>query len=729
MSHRSLSALLAFLCVATAQAQTAGTLDSAFDPNVSSSSAIVNGLAVQTDLRVVFGGAFSIVGGQTRQQVARVAGADGAFESSATFNPGTGPNAQVSSVIVQADGKILLGGNFASVNGNTRGRIARLLPDGTVEGTGTFNPGTGVTTGVVSCLAVQADGRILLGGTLTGYNGTPRSFLARIEPNGALDTSFNPAILPSIGGHVNSIAVQADGKIVIGGSFTTVNGVPRNNLARLNSDGSTELAATFDPGTGPNAEVQAVLVQPDGKILVSGYFAMVNGTTRNAIARLNANGTLESSATFNPGTGPNFSASSMALQADGKILLAGLFMSFNGQARSRIARINSDGTLESTTTFNVGTSVGGSGAIDLYALTLQGDGRILIGGQFTTFNGTSRGRIARLLNDSATQTLTVPDLTRVQWLRSGATPEVEQVTFELSTDGGTIWSPLGNGTRIAGGWERTGLSLPTGSGQVRARGRAVGGFSTGSSHLVQSLALLPAPQLVVEQPLGASLANGATRSFGTIAEGQTSSLTFTIKNVGAADLTGLGITKSGPDAALVTVTTPPVPPVPGPNGSTTFTVQFAPLSGGTKTAALQIASNDTGQNPFVINLTGLALSYGTDTDGDGLSDAAELRLAALGFDWQAAQPALVAALFANANAAGLYTTAQVQALNVGTPLLSRDIVTGEFTLRLGLKKSTDLQSFTAFPFTAPGTTINGNGEVEYRFTLPGNAAFLRLQTP
>ena len=238
-----------------------------------------------------------------------------------------------------------------------------------------------------------------------------------------------------------------------------------------------------------------------------------------------------------------------------------------------------------------------------------------------------------------------------------------------------------------------------------------------------------APKIVVQQPLNVNLANGATSISGAPA-GTNASLTFTIKNINVGDLTGLGITIDGPDAALFTVTASPTVPVSGPFGSTTFTVRFAPATTGAKTAALHIASNDSHQNPFDINLSGQVLSFTQDTDGDGLSDAAEFNLSALGFDWQVSQASLVSSLLANANGAGLYTTNQVQALNVGIPLLIRDPQTGQFTLTIAVQKSTNLVdgSFAPFPMSAPQTTINAQGELEFRFTVPDNAAFFRLES-
>lgn len=142
---------------------------------------------------------------------------------------------------------------------------------------------------------------------------------------------------------------------------------------------------------------------------------------------------------------------------------------------------------------------------------------------------------------------------------------------------------------------------------------------------------------------------------------------------------------------------------------------------------LHIASNDPVQNLLDISLTGTGFALGLDTDGDGMDDWPEVQLAALGFAWQSSQPALVQAYFDAANLNGLYDTSQIQALNVGTPLLSRDPATGRFKLTLALKKSANLAQWDVFPFTGSGTAINGHGEIEFEFAVPDNSAFFRLQ--
>ncbi len=241
----------------------------------------------------------------------------------------------------------------------------------------------------------------------------------------------------------------------------------------------------------------------------------------------------------------------------------------------------------------------------------------------------------------------------------------------------------------------------------------------------------PLPEITVEkQPTNSNVSDGDSHDFGPCVPGLAKSVTFTVKNTGPGALLLTGtprVTVSGSDASLFTITTQPAAVVSGPNGFTTFTVQFLPTTSGTKNAALSIVNNDSDENPFDILLTGTALSFTTDTDGDGLSDASELQMAALGFDWQTSQPALVETYFSSANGAGLFTTAQIQMLNIGTPLLQRDPVTGTFTLTIGVEKSADLNAFLPFPMTAPQTIINGAGKLEFQFTAPDAAAFFRLR--
>ena len=244
-----------------------------------------------------------------------------------------------------------------------------------------------------------------------------------------------------------------------------------------------------------------------------------------------------------------------------------------------------------------------------------------------------------------------------------------------------------------------------------------------------SLLAVAFPIMTVEEPVGTGVADGGARNFGAVFVGSPTSLTFTIGNTGGANLTGLTISKSGPNMSDFSLTATPIAPVP-PGGSTTFTIQFSPTTSGTKTAAFHIANNVPATNPYDINVTGQAYSYTQDTDGDGMNDAAEYLLSSLGFDWQTNQADLVTTYYSHANAAGLFTTSQVQALNVDVPLIQRNPATGVFTLTIGVKRTSALNSlFVPFPMNGPGTDtfINGAGKLEFEFTVPDNAAFFRLE--
>lgn len=292
------------------------------------------------------------------------------------FNPDANNN--VYTLAVQSDGRIVLGGVFTTIGGVGRQFVARIHDNGRID-TG-FNAGIFVGA-YVGQLCLQPDGKVLVGGNFQHIAGQARSHIARLNSDGSLDSGFNPGTDDS----VYALAVQSDGKIIVGGFFITIAGQTNQCLARLNSNGTFD--ATFRPVV--NMPVYHSIVQPDGRILICGEFTAVNGQTRSRIARLNPDGTLDSS--FMQTNGANSSVFAMALQPDGKILLGGIFSQAGGQTRSRIARLNSDGTLD--TAFNPGV-VGG-----VNSLMVQPDGKILVGGIFSALGGVPRSNIGRLHPD------------------------------------------------------------------------------------------------------------------------------------------------------------------------------------------------------------------------------------------------------------------------------------------------------------------------------------------
>ncbi|HEY6047350.1 MAG TPA: LamG-like jellyroll fold domain-containing protein, partial [Pyrinomonadaceae bacterium] len=400
---------------------------------------------------------------------------DGSLE--AGFNPGA--NDDVNAIAVQADGKILFAGRFTQLGGQTRNRIGRLNSDGSLDNS--FNPGA---NGEVDALAVQTDGKILVGGFFSQLGGQGRNNIGRLSPDGSLDPSFNPGTNNGI----LALAVQTDGKILLGGGFTQLGGQTRNGIGRLNADGSLDMS--FTPGA--NSQIDAIVVQADGKIVLGGGFTQLGGQPRLRLGRLNSDGSLD--VVFHPDA--DNTVFTLAVQADGKILVGGFFSQLSGLSRVGIGRLYPEDAAVDPS-FN-------SGQGGVVALAMQSDGKVLIGGFFTQLGGQPRNNIGRLTNtDAALQNLSVsPDGSTIQWLRSGTGPEVSRVTFEASTDGVNYFL-IGSATRIAGGWQLTGVSLPKDQNIfIRARGFYSTGYDGASGSVVESVrnTFLPAPPLFCPCP-------------------------------------------------------------------------------------------------------------------------------------------------------------------------------------------------------------------------------------
>jgi sugar lactone lactonase YvrE len=243
-----------------------------------------------------------------------------------------------------------------------------------------------------------------------------------------------------------------------------------------------------------------------------------------------------------------------------------------------------------------------------------------------------------------------------------------------------------------------------------------------------AMSFTPSPEISIEDLGGIDLSSaGEVISLGNLLTGNASaSYSFVIRNVGYADLSGLSVSKNGThsgDFALGLLGASSL----GAGNSTTFTVAFSPISGGNRTIQIAVASNDIDENPVIINLAGFGLSASLDSDGDGLSDAAEYRMSSLGFDWQLAQADMVSAFQSGANTGGLYNTSQIQAMNIGIPLISKNATSGQFEISVKLQKSTNLQTFQQFSLNATDTTIEPDGSLKIRFIAPDSTAFFRLQ--
>lgn len=379
-------------------------------------------IASQSDGKFVIVGAFEAFMSNTRKGIVRL-NSDGTEDTSFSTNIGTGfRNGTFRSfqytVEIQSDGKILVGGNFDSLNGTTRNHLVRLNSNGTVDTSFYTNLGTGFNS-FVRRVVIQSDGKILVLGGFSTFKGNTRKGIVRLNSNGTEDTSFYTNLgtgfshTSSIA--INTAAVQSDGKIIIGGRFTSFKGNTRNYLVRLNSSGTedtsfyTNLGSSFgSTGGSYTVQVEIVVVDSNGKILVGGAFDRFNNVTRRKLVRLNSNGTSDSSFNSNLGSGFNNGYSVNAITVDDddvyKVYIGGDFWNFDGNLVSNgdtatvgLVRLNGNGTLD--TSFELSGFPVGS---DIKDVEITTGNSLIVGGDFTpTINGTARNYLIEVNSDGS----------------------------------------------------------------------------------------------------------------------------------------------------------------------------------------------------------------------------------------------------------------------------------------------------------------------------------------
>ncbi len=512
-----------------AVAQSVPKLDTAFQPVITHSGGFVAAAANQADGRLIIAGAFNAINGTARNGIARL-NSDGSVDTG--FDPGAGEccgvasgNGQTTSpiaaVLVQRDGKIVIGGPFSMVGGVPRNGIARLDTNGKLDAS--FDVGSGLdlskgAAGSASVVAIveQPDGKLIIGGAFTSINGVPRSGVARLNSNGSVDTSFDPgAGVPiengDVGfGRLNSLALLGNGQILVAGSFSVFNNVDRIAMARLNSNGS------LDPGfdvyfrqQDGQPSVDGVVVQADGRIVVSGVFSVIQEEFRDNMARLNANGSNDPG--FNPvidvSNGESYSA--IASQPDGKLIAFRQFLDAQGVSRRMIVRLNADGGLDGSLAASLGVGngnrlrvfgavrqadgkwvvvgdfsaganndhrglvrIGAQGGLEetfnpqlelaedfpanIQAFAVQRDGRIVIGGTFNRVNGIARNLLARLNADGTLDAAFAPVL-QTEDAQSSV------LAVELTEDGKIV---IGGLFRAVNGVSRNGIARLNGDGTL-----------------------------------------------------------------------------------------------------------------------------------------------------------------------------------------------------------------------------------------------------------------------
>jgi uncharacterized delta-60 repeat protein len=483
------------------------TLDTFFSVGVGPNDMVDQISPMSTsDDRMVLAGNFSTWNGASRGYLVRL-NANGTLDTNFPSG-GLGADDRIMRVNWFPDGSGgLIYGYFRACNGQARGGIAHLNADGSLNGAyANVTPIAG-NARMVSSLATQGDGKIIVGGNFKGLGGKHHCGLGRLNPNGSLDTSFKGGVV----GYVNSVAIQADGKIMVAGSFGQCQGYARSNLARLNPDGSLDAAFKPGPGAGYNplfgvrqvvplangqmmitgnietgqdmsapaarlnsdgtldhsfdassfdipgtnwwygdrlavagsnyiiigptngggylarltnsgevdtsfapsapvdhiqtmdGEIDDLFLQPDGKIVVSGGFShIIDGTgsppARTAIARFTANGWLDD--TFTPSLAPPPGAdalniSAIARQPNGKVLIEETFLNSGSYVGGKLARLNADGSLDSS--FAIGNLANGYFYNNAgHRILRLPNGKALIGGWFSSYNGTPAWSLVRI---------------------------------------------------------------------------------------------------------------------------------------------------------------------------------------------------------------------------------------------------------------------------------------------------------------------------------------------
>ncbi|WP_339837503.1 T9SS type A sorting domain-containing protein [uncultured Flavobacterium sp.] len=414
-----------------------GSIDSTFNLSMTSGGYIKTS-TIQPDGKILIGGSFTAYNNISTYRIARL-NTDGSLDTN--FNVGglgaqygiTGSSNEtiVKNIKLQADGKIIVIGNFTAFNSTIRNHIARLNNDGSIDLSFNSEIGFGFQSNQyvnANSISIQPDNKIIVGGQFITYNNSPAKGLVRINSDGTIDNTFNIgngfALLgtyPSgntflYPGYVIATEIQSDGKILIGGRFTKIDQISIKNLARLNSDGT--LDSSFLNIYGPEdyninynnplnnevSKISSLLILSNQSILIGGNFNYYNYTEFGRIAKLNNNGTVDFD--FNKNNGPTNSVFCTKIQSDGKIIIGGNFSRYNGNDQRGIVRVNIDGSTD--TSFNIGrgiinssTFLSWSNIAYVKSIIIQPDNKIIIGGLFNIFDNTPKNLIVRLNTDGS----------------------------------------------------------------------------------------------------------------------------------------------------------------------------------------------------------------------------------------------------------------------------------------------------------------------------------------
>ncbi|MFI5356031.1 MAG: immunoglobulin domain-containing protein [Opitutales bacterium] len=504
--------------------------DGSLDPTFPAGSGFTdNGLSVFGIYRTVLqgDGKFLSIGdlsgynGQSAYRLVRI-NADGSFDSS--FNSGGGPSSVLTPILPLSGGRTLVYGigTTNTFNGQPVGALVRLNADGSIDPS--FNVGSGINAGSVSTAYEQPDGKLVLAGSFTSYQGTTVNGLMRLNSDGSLDGTFSAGLGVS---SVNFITGLPNGELVLAGNFTNYNGTPVNHMVVVSSTGAWDNNFNADPEL--NASVGQVIVEEDGKFIVVGDFT---GTPNPYAVRLNANGTLDSTFSLQGMTEGFGSGTRIAIGDDGSVYAySGNPVSYNYGVPVAFARFRGAAAAPTVVTppAAVAASLGGSATFSVqaggtapYTYQWRHNGTNIPGATYSVLNlanlaATDAGNYDVVVTNSVTSvTSTAATLS----IAGASAPSVitqstnataiagQNVSFSAgvsanpaptylwqeSTDGGTTWTPLSDGGGFSGTHTATLVVGGVSSAQNNAQFQAVITNAVGSTmSTAATLTVTPLP--------------------------------------------------------------------------------------------------------------------------------------------------------------------------------------------------------------------------------------------
>ena len=428
---------------------------------------LVSGYARDNLNRLVYTGLFTKALGVDRPNVARF-NSNGTLDNS--FNPGTGPNGEVTHLVIQSDNKVVLAGNFNRFSGHTVGYMARLNENGTFDSSfsgsaddrifrleaggtnllvvGSFRSVNNTTRNGAALLDVngnlsgnyasltndnskpayvyavmtQSDGKVLVGGDFTGMQGKFHRGIARLNYDGSLDQTFTA----SVDGYIRTIALQNDGRILLGGSFGACSGYPRASLVRIDPNIYPSVDDAFNPVItkldGSVSELYRIVPVND-QIMVAGHFRKINLVNQSIAARFFSNGTVDAgfNAQITITNSSTMWATDLIPTKDGKYMICG-YVTYESLGRGWLTRLTGTGAMDTTFTPTTPSPNVVITAGQVRDMLLQPDGKSVIVGDFSEiidgslFNRPQRGGIARFnVNGALDNTLTT-DIGANHWV-------------------------------------------------------------------------------------------------------------------------------------------------------------------------------------------------------------------------------------------------------------------------------------------------------------------------